>query len=669
MKRNITIDDLFRMKLLNSPEISPDGKRIAFTYKWTELKDNKYYSNIYMAHLENGMVSPFTRGKHNDCYPLWSPGGKFIAFRTDRDKKNGLWLISSEGGEAYPLMTDKGALGEYIWSSDEKFIFYTFRKKDPPAPEAHTSSDPDYKHKEDDEKRPYDIIEDIPYKTKSGAINPKDKFHIYMMEIETGNKTQLTDANYHDGSLALSPDGKKLAFCSNRVENPVLDYENIDIYVLDLETKDLKKITHQWGGKSGLSWSDDGKFIFFTGHHAPRGKGGQADLKLYKIPSEGGDTVLLTENFQGYISNLLIGDTREFDDVVQPPLELGKELLFCASYHGGCYFYKIPSDGGEPERLEEGRHEIIYYSMDKKKENIAVLKGDALSLSEVYHYGKKGETWEAKKITSYNDFIKEETNISEPEETWFTTGEGVKLQGWIIKPPDFQDGKKYPLIHEIHGGPHILYGYTFFHEMHYFASKGYCVLFINPRGSRGYGESFTSPIDGNWGVPDKRDQKEFLDHVISFGYIDSERLFVMGGSYGGYMTNWLVTQTDRYRAAASMRSVSNCTSLFGVSSGCFHFEHTFGGIPWRDYEHYRKHSPLFHVENVKTPIMILHAENDHLTPICEAEQFFVALRYLGKKARFVRFRDETHEMSRGGKPGNRRARLELIQEWFLENSK
>ncbi|OQA17905.1 MAG: Prolyl tripeptidyl peptidase precursor [bacterium ADurb.Bin363] len=269
-----------------------------------------------------------------------------------------------------------------------------------------------------------------------------------------------------------------------------------------------------------------------------------------------------------------------------------------------------------------------------------------------------------KQVTSYNDFIVKETTAAHPEEIWLTTGEGVKLQGWLLKPPKFNPSKKYPLIHEIHGGPHILYGYTFFHEIQYFASKGYCVLFINPRGSKGYGTEFASPIDGHWGEPDYTDQMEFLDHVINLGFIDKKKIFVTGGSYGGYMTNWLVTQTDRYRGAVSHRGVSNCTTVFGVSCGCFHFEQNFGGVPWRDYEHYRQHSPLFHVENVTTPVLIMHSENDHLTPICEAEQFFVALRYLKKKARFVRFRNETHELSRGGKPTNRRARLELSLDWF-----
>lgn len=665
MKRNIEVDDLFRLKLLNSPEISPDGEKIAFTYKWTDLKKNTYCSNLYMADLKVNTVYPFTRGEHNDSYPLWSPDGKYIAFRSDRDKK-GLWIIPVAGGEAYPLITDKGSIGEYTWSPDSKFIAYTFKENDPLHPREHITNDPDYEIK--DEDIPYDIIEDIPYKTKNGVITPKGKYNIYLIDLETKEKTRLTEEKYNDNSLSFSPDGKKLAFCSNRLEDTLHNYENSDIYLLHIQSKELKKITHQWGTKSSLSWTADGKYIYFTGHHAPKGHGGWADLKVYKVPAEGGETILLTHKFPGYVSNMLIGDTREFDDVVQPPAQIngGKDLLFCASYHGGCYLYEVSSGGGESKRIEEGKHEVIYYSIDKSGNNMAVLRGDILHPSEVYHYKKTGNTWDVKRITDYNDFIAEETNITEPEEIWITTTYGVKLQGWLVKPPSFDHAKKYPMIHEVHGGPHILFGYTFFHEFHYFASKGYCVLFINPRGSRGYGEDFTRSIEGNWGVPDKEDHTEFLAHVIEKGYIDDKKMFVVGGSYGGYMTNWLITQTDRYCAAVSLRGVSNCATVFGVSSGNIHFEHTFGGIPWRDAEHYMKHSPLYHVEKVNTPLMILHSENDNLTPICEAEQFFVALRYLGKKVRFVRFRVENHELSRGGKPTNRRARLEVIIGWFNE---
>ncbi|MEQ8190049.1 MAG: S9 family peptidase [Candidatus Eremiobacterota bacterium] len=664
-KRNITIDDMFRFKLINSPEISPDGEKIVFTYKWTDLKENTYYSNLYMAYLKTDRVFRFTYGNHNDLYPLWSPDGKHILFRTDRDKeKKGLWIIPCDGGEARPLITDKGSIGEYIWSPDSKYIYYTFRKSDDPLPLEHVSNDPEYKIK--DEDHPYSVIDEIPYKGKNGQIKAKGKFNIYSFEIATEKKQHLTKEEYDDFNPCISHDGKKLAFCSNRSDDHIEDHENNDIYVMDLKTKKVKKITEKWGMKTGLCWSKDDKFIFFTGHHAPKGMSAPEHLKIYKIPSEGGKVTLLTKDFNGYVSNMLIGDTREFDDIVQQPMftDKDKNIIFCASYEGGCYLYKVSTEGGKPERIEEGRHEIVYYSMDKSGENIAILRGDMTNLSEVYHYKKKKNTWDVKKLTSYNDFVLKETTVTEPEEIWITTGEGVKLQGWLLKPPKFDPKKKYPLIHEIHGGPHILYGYTFFHEMQYFASKGYCVLFINPRGSKGYGTEFAAPIDGHWGGPDFTDQMEFLDHVISLGYIDKDRLFVTGGSYGGYMTNWVVTQTDRYRGAVSHRSVSNCATVFGVSSGCYHFEQNFGGVPWRDAQHYIDRSPLYQVENVKTPILIMHSENDHLTPICEAEQFFVALKYLKKKARFVRFKSETHELSRGGKPTNRRARLDLSLDWI-----
>ncbi|MDQ7823506.1 MAG: S9 family peptidase [Candidatus Eremiobacteraeota bacterium] len=669
-KRLLSIDDLFRIKLINSPEISPCGGKILFSYKWTDLKENTYHSNIYLADLGDGALRPFTYGEHNDSYPLWSPDGSHVIFRSDRDKKKGLWMMPAHGGEAVPLMTEKGSLGEYIWSNDSTRVFYTYREQDSPVRLTHVSNDPDYKQK--DEDRPYNIIEDIPYKTKGGDIKPSGKFHLYSIDISTKEIITLTEGDRDDGGMALSPDGKTMAFVSGRESDPIHEYERNDLYLLDLATMKATLLATPYGSKAGLEWSDDGSYIYFSGHIGEKGKCGVEDLRLYRVPSGGGGTELLTKDFDGYVSNMLIGDTREFDDLVQQPLFIdgGRKMIFCASRQGGCHLYEVPSDGGVPVRIEQdAKHDVSYYSMDRNKENMAVLRGDMLSPGEIYHYRRSGDRWEIKRITSYNEFLKEETKVTEPRELWFTTKEGVKLQGWLLTPPGFDEKKKYPLVHQIHGGPHILYGYTFFHEMQLMAARGYCVLFINPRGSRGYGTAFTAAVEGYWGGPDTVDQMEFLDHVQGLGFIDESNLFLTGGSYGGYMTNWLVTQTGRYCAAASHRSIVNLVSTFGMSCGAFHFEQAFGGVPWRDYTRMMKHSPLFHVEKVTTPLLIMHSENDNLTPLGEAEQFFVALRYLGKKVRFVRFRNETHELSRGGRPTNRRARLELVMEWFEAHRK
>ena len=330
-KRDITIDVLFRLKLLNTPEISPDGQKIVFSYRWTDLKNNTYYSNLYMADLSTNAVSPFTRGDQQDTSPVWSPDGKSILFRSDRQKKKGVWVIPSAGGEAYPLITDKGAIGEYLYSPDGKFVAYTFRKNDEPVPIAHLSNDPSYVRKEEDEN-PYDIIENIPFKSKGGTIYPKGKFHIYLLEIATGEKIQWTDSLYSDSGLCFSPDGKTLAFFSNRAQDPLHNHDNSDIYLLDLSTKGLRKLETDWGIKSGLSWSSDQKYLYYTGRLAPKGKGGAEDFQLYKVSVDGGKSILLSRNFKGYVSNMLIGDSREFEDIIQPPLAVDdeKNLIFCA---------------------------------------------------------------------------------------------------------------------------------------------------------------------------------------------------------------------------------------------------------------------------------------------------------------------------------------------------
>ncbi|MBI2263986.1 MAG: PD40 domain-containing protein, partial [Armatimonadetes bacterium] len=377
-KRDIQIDDLFRIKFLNSPEISPDGRKIAFTYKWTDLKENTYYSSLYVADVESGVVTPFTRGEKQDSRPRWSPDGKSILFRGDRDKKKGLWILPADGGEAGPLMTDKGALGEYVWSPDGKKVAFTFREAPDPIPLRHISNDPEYKAT--DEDRPYEILEKVPFKTTGGELLTGLRFHIYLLDVETGKKEQLTQEDFDDGSLAFSPDGRALAFCSNRSEDPIRDYEHNDIYVLDPGTRKVRKVTNHWGPKNAPTWSPDGRFIYFAGHRAPRGKGGPEDVRIYRIPSGGGEPVLITQDFQGYVGNLIVGDTREFDVIVEPFVfpKGGDSLLFSASHEGGCFLYEVPRDGGKPVRIEEGQHEIAACSVDRQGENMAVLRGDFL---------------------------------------------------------------------------------------------------------------------------------------------------------------------------------------------------------------------------------------------------------------------------------------------------
>jgi acylaminoacyl-peptidase len=277
------------------------------------------------------------------------------------------------------------------------------------------------------------------------------------------------------------------------------------------------------------------------------------------------------------------------------------------------------------------------------------------------------EGGEPRFLTSHNRALLESRWVGRPEEVSVETAPGVKVQGWLLKPPGFTAGKKHPAILEIHGGPHVHYSHSFFHEMQFLAGKGFVVLWTNPRGSQGFGEAFAKPIVQNWGGPDYDDLMAATDWLVATGFVDEKRLGVTGGSYGGYMTNWIIGHTDRFRAAATQRSVVNLYSFYGSSDFGYDFEWEFFGRPWADEEtalKYLRMSPIHYVQAMKTPLLILHSTEDHRCPIAQAEELYTALKILKREVEFVRFEGESHGLSRGGRPKNRRERLERIAGWF-----
>lgn len=344
----------------------------------------------------------------------------------------------------------------------------------------------------------------------------------------------------------------------------------------------------------------------------------------------------------------------------------GKTLYVLASRRGASRVYAIPTSGSgpEPTTLTPGNVHVRDMSSDRSGKTLALLIGGPTRPQEVF-VRSIDQNAEVQRVTAVNDVLFETLELSEPEYLPYTGFEGWPIDGWILKPPHFDPTKKYPLVLEIHGGPHTQYGYGFFHEMHVLAARGYVVLYTNPRGSCGYGYDFANAVRGAWGEKDSLDIMLGVDKLIEQGYIDTQRLAVTGGSYGGFMTNWLIGHSDRFHVAITDRCVTNMASMFGSSDiGWDLASDNLETTPWEHLDRYMHMSPLHYVQQMHTPLLIIHSEQDLRCNIEQAEQLFAALKWMGRDVKFVRFEGQSHGLSRGGHPHSRLERLRHITNWF-----
>ena len=341
----------------------------------------------------------------------------------------------------------------------------------------------------------------------------------------------------------------------------------------------------------------------------------------------------------------------------------GKEerIAYVQDEEGACRVYSASGSGGD-ERLEFGGNVNVVDFHATRDGRAAAVAGEIMNAGDVYSFALDG--WDdAKRVTKLNDSFLSSLALVEPEERWFKNGR-TKIQGWIFRPPRMRKGRKYPCLLEVHGGPMCQYGYTFFHEMHLLAAQGYVVVATNPRGSSGRGLKYMNCIEGNWGKLDYADCMAVVNTMARQSYVDSKRLGILGGSYGGFMTIWAVGHTNRFKAAVTQRALGNWATQFGSSDVGWEDQYEMGGLPFDRPLHYMKKSPNYYVRNIKTPLLIIHSEQDLRCPIAQSEELFTSLKVLGRTTEMVRFEGESHGLSRGGKPANRRERLNRIVDWF-----
>lgn len=661
-KRRITAEDLYGFQLISSCEISPHGGHVVFCLQRVDKKTEKKYSNLWIVTTDGGRAREFTYGNQLDTQPRWSPDGAEIAFISNRgdEKQSQIFIIPFHGGEARQLTNAKGTIGHFEWAPHGKELVFTLCKKDKEQVD----------REKDEQKKKLGVVSRhitrVFFKEDEVGFLPKERWHIWTINVRTGRAIQLTDSEVYDESVACwSPDGKEIAFCSNRSDDPDLDPDAIDLFVIRAETRDLRKIETPLGPKETPSFSPDGKWLAYYGREG-RGQWWKQTC-LWVVESDGsGRARNLTEPFDFNVSSWTINDMGGSPAMMPPTWSKdGKKLYFQVAHHGNTVLKSI-SLGGDKGSLQTviGDNGVVgSYNFNRDQSKLAYFHADMVNPGQVWM--RNMATGRSGKLTHINKNLLRVLDLGEIEEVCFKGDSDNDLHGWILKPPGFDESKKYPSILEIHGGPLVQYGNFFMHEFYFLAAQGYVVYFCNPRGSQGYGEEHAKAIRNNWGTADYDDLMAWADFVGKKPYIARERMGVTGGSYGGYMTNWIIGHTDRFKAAVTQRCVSNLISMWGSSDFNWVFQEVFGDeSPWENVENYWRQSPMKYIGNAKTPTLVIHSEQDLRCATEQGEQVFVALKKLGVDTEMVRFPDEPHGLSRGGRTDRRVVRLKHILRWF-----
>jgi dipeptidyl aminopeptidase/acylaminoacyl peptidase len=655
-KRRLMPEDIYEIALVSDAQISPDGQRVAFVRTVLDKERNDYRSSIWLVDVAGGEPVRFTTADARDSFPRWSPRGDRLAFLSNRSGKDQVWLINLAGGEAQQLTRFPEPVTYFAWSPDGTTLAVVTKAETAEPPEKEPEPETDVVR-----------ITRIRYRSDGtpGFLDDK-RAHIWCVPVDGGRPWQVTSGDFNDDWPAWSPSGHEIAFVSNRT--PDREYNTVsEIWAVRASGGEPRPVaTGDAAYFFKPVWSPDGTALAFTGHREPFA-GSSRNHQLWTVAAGGGEPESLTAALDRSVEDAVLTDTAASSKPGPVWSPDGRWIYVQVSDQGNVHLYRVSPGGGEPQLVVGGRRRVLDFSLSADGPRIACIVSEPLNPCDIIVCSADGS--DERRLTRVNEDFFATVELSEPGEVWLPSASEDRrpIHAWIMKPIGFREGVRYPLVLEIHGGPHAMYGNVYFHEFQLLAAQGYVVLYTNPRGSQGYGQEFLSCTRGAWGEADMPDLMGAVDAVIERGFVDPSRLGVTGGSYGGFMTNWVIGHTDRFKAAVTQRCVSNLASFYGTSDIGFHFsEYEIGGTPWEQPELYRRLSPLTYAPQMKTPLLILHSEQDYRCPIEQAEQLFVWLKKLGRTVEFVRFPDESHGLSRSGKPKHRVERLQHILRWFAE---
>jgi dipeptidyl aminopeptidase/acylaminoacyl peptidase len=623
-RRGITAEDYLAFEQAGDPQIAPDGRTVAYTVTTIDRKANRRMSRIWVA--GDAEPRPFTREGVSSTAPRWSPDGQSLAFLSARDGKTQIWVMARRGGEAREVSKLENGASSFEWSPDgTRFVCLT-RTGPPP------SKSSDVRH-----------YTHANYKFNDTGWFDDRRSHLAVVDLATGEAKQITNGDdWNDLDPHWSPDGKRIAFVSNRTGKEFDFDHNSDVWTIPASGGALTKVSDHAGPDRSPRWSPDGKWIAFLGaadeEDAPN---------LYLAPTGGGASRAISPAFDQTVADLTWGDG-------------GKSLYFGSGVKGETQLFRMDVASGKVEAVTSGPHAVRLATVAPNG-SMAYLVNDFERLDDVYLRSDGRE----RQLTHLNAELWSKLEPTHVERVPYTGEDGLAIDGFLVKPVGWEAGKKYPMVLSIHGGPAGMYGVDWYHEFQVYAGHGWAVFFCNPRGSTGYGRKFQHAVAGEWGGKAYTDIMRGVDEVLRRNpWIDTERLGVTGGSYGGFMTNWIVTQTNRFKAAVTLRSISNFISDDGTRDGAYGHAADFGGDIFHNFEEYWKYSPLHFVQNVKTPTLVLHSENDYRVPMEQGEQWFRALQHYGVPSEFVLFPRENHNLTRTGEPKHLVESLNWQIYWF-----
>ncbi len=650
---------------MGDPQMSPDGHHVLFSRK-TITEKNAYQTHVYSVD-RSYFVKRWTSGEKSCSHGRWSPDGNQIAFMSGRDEPaSQIFLMSTHGGEAVAVSKlPEGSIGGFEWSPDGKKIAFTFRETS-----EHLTKAANEARKAKGGSEPPIEIDSVWYRLDGDGYFANQRYKVFVLDVASGVHSLVCDSavdgNY---SFSWSPSSDELAIAHTISKRPFADEPNIQIWRVGLDGAAVKLEGLPKGTKSAVRWSPDGKWIAYAGDVHVDDPWGTRNTKIYVVSSDGGEPKCLSDHTDYCMGTATLSDAKEAGaEEVLHWAPRSDALYVQVGWHGESQLGRFTLEG-EFAMLTEGRHFIGVGSLCANGRHVGIIYGHPLQLPEVgvLHLGS-GDDQDRDILTDFNRAFHNEVKLSEPEEIWLDSTDGVRVHGWVIKPIDYLAPKRYSAVLEIHGGPHAQYGWTFFHEFQVLAAEGHVVVYTNPRGSKGYGESFCSAIRGDWGNKDWDDIQTATRWMQQQSYIHPGQMGVMGGSYGGYMTNWVIGHTHDYKAAITDRCVSNMVSMAMNSDFPFNKDGYFKGIAWGSHESIKelwRQSPIAYFENVKTPTLVIHSEGDLRCNIEQSEEVFAALQQEGIESRFVRYPKSTsHGMSRNGPPDLRLHRLNEIVMWW-----